>query len=1238
MWSWKRFIEMVERVKPRRQIDVLRQQRRTGEGQRYLRSRGRRVTENNLQEVVRDYQNAINTAYTRAELQSIYNQAPSIVRARLPNINQIKTVQEKNLESLGQEKSRVQNLIKRNKNIINNTKSSRVRQEKRAEIRGYEEQIKFLDDTSKRITQGERLSGTDALKISREIKQGQEERKLSSFQKSNLTRQERQERERKAKGADLTRTTLKLGGQVITGFTNVRTGEFLPSGIGDNKRKFDEIKTAFGTNKTKEIREIATRPEVKRELSKLKTEARKLSVARSKQLINEARAKRYIDNINKTGKKPNARELFKLGFNSEQVTQIISAYETGAGLKGKQKLDVSKIFENLTPTRTTDYNTQVSAFKIQVNKILEQAGEKKVPLTSPVSSFEKAYSKLLKQREENLNKIVSGTKKDLTRQIKNNLFSIENKLRTKQTLTPNELKILANNQSKLKDDFKKNLVTRLIKKPAEYVAYLSIRQKQGEKNPLLKDVRSFGRGVSDSLIKPFVELGKFVAVTVPQKSGAALGRYSADVSKEGLTKIKSDIKKVAEQIIKRKIGAGKTPSRIGNAIKEIQKNENLAKLILYGGLIAAPLAFGKIIKRGGESVTQFYKKNPAYALGFAVGALVPIPAEKIRRVTSAVNQRALRVANTVISDVERILPRLRPISYTGRYTANVNTATGGALVRYVINGLLENNKKFNAVLTLRLDNISKSVLGNIKTTVGGRTSTRNINLRDEGAFFIDKATNTKFPKTTLSSRQFVENVKRIKLKQEGQLSRISPTFEGQIRFSRIKKERERLVGTEKGRVALTQTKAGRLEEAKGISTATKKYIQEKREKVKSAPIKTIFRKNRKQRTPLDDEKIRQFLEFIDYDKDIINGIDKRTRLALTLGLNKKSVQNLQKKIDQDILEGYIQKVKSNAIFTGEFRKFRNSKFGLGVSFLLDTLDKIPNLTGKGARFLINKKAQAKLPALQRQILSQLKIKNNKISSPELIRIKTPSLDSFIYVPRKLGRLKLPRKNLKIGLLFSKVANLYKRLYNIKTSTVLKLENKFAESLKKASEVIKIKTSAKKSVQKTTPQTKTVSKVKQTQRTRTKQVPKIKSTAPRKPRLPKLIRTPRGRLKAKLPTPNQKRGIPKLNKGERYTYDIFLGKTGSGKKALLKTKLPKNLALKKAYEAISSGKFPLGQSFTLRIAGKTAKSDIRAPQRVLRRIRTKKSQNPKVENFVEKRKYILETRQEKAALKAKRKKK
>jgi len=149
---------------------------------------------------------------------------------------------------------------------------------------------------------------------------------------------------------------------------------------------------------------------------------------------------------------------------------------------------------------------------------------------------------------------------------------------------------------------------------------------------------------------------------------------------------------------------------------------------------------------------------------------------------------------------------------------------------------------------------------------------------------------------------------------------------------------------------------------------------------------------------------------------------------------------------------------------------------------------------------------------------------------------------------------------------------------------------------------------------TKPQSGTPSKVPSQPGTRTGTIPRTPPSSP----------PPSSRRR--IPLPDEK---PKLERGERYTYQIQLRKNGKITTPL-KEKLPKNRALKRAKKLINDNpEYALNRRFDLRIAGKTKNSDIEKPN--LKGIKKKDSTDLKL-TYVETKKENYKSKTEKKQFK------
>lgn len=516
-----------------------------------------------------------------------------------------------------------------------------------------------------------------------------------------------------------------------------------------------------------------------------------------------------------------------------------------------------------------------------------------------------------------------------------------------------------------------------------------------------------------------------------------------------------------------------------------------------------------------------------------------------------------------------------------------NLVKGSGSIEIKTNGLTQGNQKFSSTIKLAIRPVNKTLFGTITKTIGKKTTTQKLSLKDKGSFYIDNKTGIKIPKSDKELSSVQIKTQRLKTKILGNEARLTADISGFITQGKKTVKKEKIFISPTLTTSLSKTEKVKFERFLGTREG-KRYIDFREKGKRVQDIKTSSIKSTKKKTSKDWDKVNKFLEFIDFDKNIINGLDKRFRISYLLGLNKKSTQRFIKRYQQDILNGYIVK-SAKLTAQGSFDTLKPARFTLGPAFVLSK----PKI--------FNKFKKNKLGNLQ---------------TPQTIKI--PQLDSLLNMPRRLNiKIKLPTTTYKRALTLGVAQNYsFKNISKTKKTTDI-------DKIRKTQQIKIPKTKTKTII---TPKTKKITKLKTLKKIPIKRVksPKVKITKPpRKPR-----RIPRLRLKLKnLPT-----------KGKRQGYIIRI-KKGNSVVAETSTELPLKRATNLARKIVDGviGKYPLASSYSLVKGKQTSIVDVK--KTILgQKFRGKKSKNPKVQESVEKRKHRLDRKKEQlAAAKAKKSK-
>jgi len=602
----------------------------------------------------------------------------------------------------------------------------------------------------------------------------------------------------------------------------------------------------------------------------------------------------------------------------------------------------------------------------------------------------------------------------------------------------------------------------------------------------------------------------------------------------------------------------KNPKQTFEAIKNLEKKD----ILRAGG------NFGKKLTEGDpRAVSEF------------VTAVAPIKIPGSGKLMAKISKDINKISNAV-SDF--------------KYTQNL--VKGSGKITIVTRGINQANEAFESTIKLTFRPKQKIVFGTNTLKKNGKTIRQNIRLKDEGAFYVDKNTGIKIPKSVKKVDDIILKSEEVKAKVLSKEDVFRANFDGSIAIGDRSQKLQKVIRSRGRKSELERLQEFRIEQAFGEDMTGKNINEIAATNKFKDRIKSITKKSPDKKTPKEFEDMTQFLESIRYDKEILNGIDKRTRLAYALGLNKNTAQKLIKGIEQDIKNGYIIVRKGKSYATGSFETIKPSRFQLGPSFAF----KKPGLLDKAK-----------------------KLETGGVRTPQTIRI--PDLDSIIYLPSKLPKgIKVPGAFFKIAAKYGLAEKYdFKGLSKAEKQRQLKkIKEKQKTKQKtpsKAKEKAKLPEKAKKPATKTKTKQKTPAKGK----VKTKKPAQIK-----KPR----VTTPR--IKSPTPRPPRIRipnfdNLPKDPKPQRQGYVIRIKR---GNQIIRQTDqlLPRNRAENLAREIVDGKRqgAPLSKEYEIVKAGKTNIKDVK--NKILsNKFRTRKT-SKNILAVEELQKYRTDTKLEKKA--------
>jgi hypothetical protein len=609
----------------------------------------------------------------------------------------------------------------------------------------------------------------------------------------------------------------------------------------------------------------------------------------------------------------------------------------------------------------------------------------------------------------------------------------------------------------------------------------------------------------------------------------------------------------------------------------------------------------KKLARGTVDVGEFVIKNPGKtaAIVGSVAALSGRSYEKalmdnpIKTLTKSV---LYLFPGTVLKGIGKATGTSKLFANIGtgtRYTKNTYTSktsitTGKIRVTGKIEGLRKlDSKKFSSSYTLNYNPKTKEFTGNIKTTIGKKTTSQKLRFKDEGAFWLEAGTGQKLVKAKLPITS-----KSVKIKE----TTITPKTRelvtvGDASAFKQTSEVKNVITSIINNVKKTTTKISKVTQI--IDPKTSKVA-----KVLSKRLSTQLKTQKKAFKPTiaGDEKkqLEAFLKSVNYDKALINGLDKRTRIARALGLRKESSQ----------VKAIMQVVDKNGKVKTQFTKGTVTVKGQ-VTTGRPLKPKKPKVKTIKTTLRKNKKGQISLG--ESKGVQTLNINKKGVVTKDYIRIPlvSPKLPA---IKVKGARLSSNIVRLQKGL--KEIARLQERLNSKDTVTSRDIQQLNRQIKEVKQDVVKINDQVKILDKAQTQTTKSSQKTVSKSKSRLTSTPSRLKTPPKTPAKPKRVPTINLSFKSK------------LKKGEKLLFDVLY--KSKGKVRSLGVKLPENKALKRAKSLIDN---TTSRSMELKIIDKGKVKDIKKES--LSKFTQRKT--PKTLKIVEKPKYSIDTRGEKRGL-------
>lgn len=576
------------------------------------------------------------------------------------------------------------------------------------------------------------------------------------------------------------------------------------------------------------------------------------------------------------------------------------------------------------------------------------------------------------------------------------------------------------------------------------------------------------------------------------------------------------------------------------------------------------------------------------------------------------------------------------------FISKVDLKTGKIRTVGEVSRTISKGKVLKKTIKITTNPKTKKVTGGITIKINKKTIVKKtIDLKDKGAFFFDKATNTKVPKKVFKGEGVV------KLKTTKVLSD-KPIGKLKFKEGKVFQPRERKIVTESTTFRIINGKKVKVVRPKEstirflvegtkaytdsiekVGNQLKKDLLKVETRIDPKTVKTTRTRIRKvQEIPA--KKIETFLKSIDYDIEVINGIDRRSRVAKALGLSKNSP------IVKDMVvlaeEGFKFRVTQKGVLTLKSLpaiQSKTSKLQKTFDSLLNRLDKL----GKPKSFKkIGKKGQLTISKERPSLLKKTEVDGMTSLSKSQLK-KVTSLKRDITIPD----IKIQIKNINllksVGLISSTLATATLLRFNSTLKEMIK-ENKVSQKKIVGKKIvqkkqIKTKVTDKKAIKQKTPSprpTPTKTKV----ATKTKPKPSIKIKDVFVPRLK--IKAP----KIKLPKPR----VPFIFDSKKLDNKVltfegvfrerkFRTKPANKKTNPIITKRitiidTRNRALKIVAQRVDK---TLARSLKLEVKGiGKNKKDISEPSE-LKKFNIKKSKNTPVLTLVENPKSLFDTRGE-----------
>jgi len=839
-------------------------------------------------------------------------------------------------------------------------------------------------------------------------------------------------------------------------------------------------------------------------------------------------------------------------------------------------------------TKNLDFQTQDRIFRSSVNLASEQVGLPELPINSNISKFNTRANIINKKIELSIK-----TKKDLiklTTLTKPNFEKLQDKVRTKQSMTPQEMTIYFNGIKKFNNQLTKKqlfLARDLLALPFNYGRSLANRSNQGIKNPLFNDLKAISKGALKEVGDVINSVLGVKGITINSKGDSFDGIVAFTARK---------FIDYGQKLAKNEIGGKSYYNTLKSDILKtykISKTAGKASIdvanFIFKHPVATALLIGIAIEAGVISSQKSFLKNPRENTG--------------RMLTWVFGGKAVKT----ISKAIRKGKVFQPVEKYSKnnFNASTNLVDGRTKILGSSKGIFDTGEKFDLSYKLLFNPKKKLWNVNVTTKSGKKTFTETYTLVEKQGYYIDPKTKIKHGKIrAVIDKQNIkikeQTIRPIKNKVNIVADKVYITKQFSVSTITTKIiNNVKTITTRVSEVSITTNQT-----TKKIVLGLSKQFSKATKKTKTTLTKGLSQSQIKQ--------LESFLKDIQYDKVLLNGMDKRTRMARALGLRKESklIRDIESIIDS---KGKVKAIvrTGKAIIKGTFEK--------GIK----PIKKVPKI-----------KRRRRVTSLRKTKKGNYNITGQQKTEVIITQKKTNIPTKKIFeLPDIKAKLPLTKVNIKLYGIGNNISRMIKLLNQvIKNSHSLKNLNKNSGLLK---QVLRERLTIQEKI--TLKETKKQIKTKIKQTIKLKEVPKLKIIKKITPITTKKIIVPRIKPRAQIKPPKKPLkkppitlSIPKklprtTKKRQGYLIKIKKGNKVLGvTKQLLPFKRAKNFARKTTDNTI-------GASHTIIKKGLTNIKDVNKLQRS-KKFRPKKSKSKLVQKEVEKRKFRLDNKKERKGLK------